>query len=136
MRRLVFGGVGLWMILSGCSAAVHGGGPRPPAEPTSPTGSVVLYVKNDHAEDVRVYLIRGSTEIPVGAVRAFNARRFVIPPAQLGMDGTLQVVARALASKEVASPAPLDVEPGAEVVFWVEDNLKYSRLLPGVFRSH
>ncbi len=94
----------------------------------------MLYVRNNHFEDVRIYLVRGSSAIQLGSVRSLTTRRFVIAPAQLGSSGTLRVVARALASGAVAAPEPLDIDPGAEAFFRVEDNLTYSRLLPGTFR--
>jgi len=99
-----------------------------------PAGSVVLYVSNDHAEDVRLYLLRGSTQIPIGSVGSNSARRFVIPPAQVGSSGLLELVAQALGSRAIAAPEALDIQPGVEVEFHIENNLKYSRLVPRLYR--
>jgi len=90
--------------------------------------------QRNHAEDVRLYLLRGSTQIPIGSVGSFGARRFVIPPSQVGSSGVLQLVAQTLGSRTIAAPEALDIEPGAEVEFRIESNLKYSRLVPRVYR--
>lgn len=53
----------------------------------------------------------------------------------LGSSGELRLVAQALASRAVAAPEALDIQPGAEVEFQIENNLKYSRLLPRLYRT-
>lgn len=121
------------LSLSGCSAVGYGS-KLGRATGGAPAGSVTLHVSNDHAEDVRVYLLRGSTRIPVGTVGSFSVRRFVIPSAQVGSSGVLQLIAEALASRAMAAPEALDIEPGDEVDFQVENNLKFSRLMIRVYR--
>ena len=111
MKRPRVGDLVLCAVLTGCSAAGYGSHGPPASRDVASTGSVVLYVKNDHAEDIRVFLLRGSTQIPVGSVQSLNSRRFVIPPAQVGTSGTLGVIARALGPAESRDPWPSTSSP-------------------------
>jgi hypothetical protein len=129
------GCLALCLSLSACSAASYQANTRQPVEAPVPAGAVVLFVTNGNAEDVRLYLLRGSTQIPIGSVGSFSARRFVIPAVQVGSGGELRLIAQALASRAVAAPEALDIEPGAEVEFKIETNLTYSRLVPRVLRE-
>jgi len=133
-ERLTVGCLALCLSLSACSAVGYRLDARRSVGEMSPKGSVVVLVSNDHAEDVRLYLLRGSTQIPIGSVGSYSARRFVIPPAQVGSSGELQLIAQALGSRAIAAPEALDIEPGAEVEFHIENNLKYSRLVPRIYR--
>lgn len=72
--------------------------------------------------------------MPIGSVGRFSGRRFVIPPAQVGSSGVLELIAQTLASRAIAAPEALDIQPGAEVEFRIETNLKYSRLVPRIYR--
>ncbi|MBI2401973.1 MAG: hypothetical protein HYV20_04410, partial [Gemmatimonadetes bacterium] len=58
----------------------------------------------------------------------------VIPAAQVGTSGVLELVAQALASRAIAAPEALDIQPGAEVEFRIENVLSYSRLVPRIYR--
>ena len=131
---LIVGCLALCLSLSACSAVGYRVDTRRSAWDMGPKGSVVVYVSNDHAEDVRLYVLRGSTQIPIGSVGSNSARRFVIPPAQVGSSGLLELVAQALGSRAVAAPEALDIQPGVEVEFHIENNLKYSRLVPRIYR--
>ena len=124
----------LCVSLSACSTVGYRMDTARSVGEMGPAGSVVVFVSNDYTEDVRVFLLRGSTPIPIGSVGSFSARRFVIPPAQVGSSGELQLVAQALASQAIAAPEALDIQPGAEVEFHIESNLKYSRLVPRIYR--
>ncbi len=134
----LFGTIGCAALCAGlnaCSVAGYRSDTRRSVAPGRvPIGAVVLYVSNNHDEDVRVYLLRGSTQIPIGSVGSFSARRFVIPPAQVGSSGVLELVAQAFASRAIAAPLALDIQPGAEVEFHIENVLNYSRLVPRIYR--
>lgn len=134
-RRLIIGCTALCLSLGACGVA--GRGPsahRSGAAGVAPRGGIAVYVTNDHDEDVRVILLRGSTQIPIGTVGSFSARRLVISPAELGSSGTLTLVAEALVSRATAAPQALDITPGTEVEFRIETSLAYSTLLPRIHR--
>lgn len=134
-RLLTVGCAALCVGLSACSAAGYQAGARQAVNADAvPIGAVVVWVSNNHDVDVRVFLLRGSTRIPIGSVGSFSARRFVIPPAQVGSSGVLQLVAEAFASRATAAPEALDIEAGAEVEFHIENFLQYSRLVPRIYR--
>lgn len=129
------GCVALGLGLNACSAAGYRSDAHRSVVPHAvPIGAVIVYVSNNHDKDVRVYLLRGSTQIPIGSVGSFSARRFVIPAAQVGTSGVLELVAQALASRAIAAPEALDIQPGAEVEFRIENVLSYSRLVPRIYR--
>lgn len=133
-ERLIVGCLAVCLSLTACSAVGYRVDTGPSERETGPRGSVVVFVSNDYGEDVRVFVVRGTTRIPIGSVGSYSARRFVIPPAQVGSSGVLELVAQSLASRAIAAPEALDLQSGAEVEFHIENVLSYSRLVPRIYR--
>ena len=134
-RRLTIAWTALTLSLDACSVA--GRGPymrQSEAAGVVPKGGIAVYVTNDHDEDVRVFVLRGTIRIPIGTVGNFSARRLVVSPAELGSSGTLILAAQAFGSQRIAAPQALDITPGTEVEFRIGSRLAYTTLVPRTHR--
>lgn len=83
----------LWACTS--SSQLWAGGPGDAPTP----GGAILTVENQHVQDMRVYLIRGSTPIALGSVGTLERRTFAIPNSVLGNSGSIRLMADPLGSR-------------------------------------
>jgi len=88
--------------------------------------SVRLRVTNDHLEDVRVYLVRGSTRVPLGSVGSLDARSFSLSPAVLGTSPVVCLVVESLGSHTTLTTMPVDVRPGQIVDARLANRLRFA----------
>lgn len=102
-------------------------GAHKPLDRPTPGGALVT-VQNQNVLDVRVYLIRGSTPIPLGSVGTLERRTFVIPSSQLGHSGSLRLMADPLGSTQTFVSDWISAVPGDLVEWRLEPNLKLSRV--------
>ena len=89
---------------------------------------VGLRVINDHAEDVRVYLIRGSSRVPVGSVASFTSRTFKLSAAVLGPVPTVCLSVEALGSHRTLTTVPVDVSLGQTVEARLGNRLRFANV--------
>lgn len=89
-------------------------------------GGILLTVENQHPQDIRVYLIRGETPIPLGSVRTLERRAFAVSTAILGHGGTVRLMADPLGSTQRYASVPIPAAPGDRVEWRLESNLKLS----------
>jgi len=94
----------------------------------APSQGVTLYVVNRNIEDVRVYLLRGSTPVPVGTVGAMQSRSFRVSRAEMGSSRVLRLSVVATPSRARIAMIPVDVEPGQTVEAWIGTNLRHSNI--------
>jgi len=95
----------------------------------SPTpGGALITVENHHVLDMRVYLIRGSTPIPLGSVGTLERRTFVVPSSEFGHNGAVRLMADPLGSTQTFTSELVSAVPGDHVQWTLESNLKLSRL--------
>jgi hypothetical protein len=88
--------------------------------------NVGLRVINDHAEDVRVYLIRGSTRVPVGSVGSFTSRTFKLSAAVLGPLPMVCLAVEAVGSHRNLTTIPVDVSLGQMVEARLGNRLRFA----------
>lgn len=100
------------------------GADRPLDSPTP--GGALVTVENRHVLDMRVYLIRGSTPIPLGSVSTLERRTFVVPSSLLGHSGTLRLMADPLGSTATFTSDWIPAAPGDWVEWKLEPNLRLS----------
>jgi hypothetical protein len=99
-------------LLSGCV-------PPAASDPyrVAPSGaeSLMVEVYNDHVMDMRVYLVRGGTPIPLGSVGSAERRVFRISSAELGHTGYIRLMADPLGSRETYTSDVIQVVAGQRV---------------------
>lgn len=116
----------LYLLLSAVSACAPKAAPDP-FRPV-PAGSVGITVEvvDDHVQDMRVYLVRGSTPIPLGSVGSGERRVFRVSPAELGQSGAIRLMADPLGSQDRFVTEPIQVAPGQRVIWRLAHRLSLS----------
>ena len=84
-----------------------------PSDATAGSRGIVLHVRNNHALDMRVYLVREGLRVLLGSVGSLGERRFRVPIEYVGLQGQFQLEADPLGSvpgyrSELISTAPGD----------------------------
>lgn len=97
----------------------------PSSDVATPRG-ILLTVENQHPQDIRVYLIRGETPIPLGSVRTLERRTFAVSTAILGHSGAVRLIADPLGSTQRHASVPIPAAAGDRVEWRLESNLKLS----------
>ena len=113
------------LLLSGCAAnsAYLGSG-----HIDSRALGLTLSVVNRNVEDVRVYIIKETTTMPIGTVGSMNSRSFKIPHARLGTSRVLRLAVVASPSHAQYTMTPLEFEPGQTVEARIGTFLQHSLL--------
>jgi hypothetical protein len=83
-------------------------------------------VENQHLQEMRVYLIRGSTPIALGSVGTMERRTFTLPTALLGHGGVLRLMADPLGSRATFTSDWIPAAPGDHVRWTLAPSLKLS----------
>ncbi len=112
-------------IVTGCAATTGFGDP---GFDVAASQGVTLSVVNRNFEDVRVYLLRGSTQVPVGTVAGMQSRSFRISRAEIGSSRVLHLSVVATPSRDRIAMIPVDVEPGQRLEAWIAANLRHSNI--------
>jgi len=89
---------------------------------------LTLSVVNRNIEDVRVYILRETTTMPIGTVRAMNSRAFKIPKARLGCSSVLRLAVVTTPSHSRHNLAPLEYNLGQTVEARIGTFLNNSQL--------
>jgi hypothetical protein len=112
-------------LLAGSACA-----PRAAHDPFRPTptgsGGITVEVVDDHVLDMRVYLVRGVTPIPLGSVGSGERRVFRVSAAELGQSGAIQLMADPLGSQDRFVTEPIQVAPGQRVAWRLAHRLSLS----------
>jgi len=87
---------------------------------------VTVEVSDDHVLDMRVYLIRGVTPVPLGSVGSGERRVFHVSAAELGQSGEIRLMADPLGSQDRFVTEPISVSPGQRVVWRLAHRLSLS----------
>lgn len=124
-------------LLGGCarsSAFDHSAFVNDPTMLESRDGGITLSVVNRNFEDVRVYMLRGTSQMYVGTVGGLQTRYIRIPTARIGSSNVLSLAMVTVPSRARISMIPLNVEPGqiveARVGTHVQNSSVYIRV-PG-----
>lgn len=83
-------------------------------------------MENRHVQDMRVYLIRGYTPIPLGSVGTLERRTFTLPTSMIGHGGTIQLMADPLGSRRTYTSDPIHAVPGDHVRWTLAPSLALS----------
>jgi hypothetical protein len=113
------------LSLSGCSAKSAYQGP---GYIESRGMGLTLSVVNRNVEDVRVYVLRETTSMAIGTVRAMGSRSFKISKTRLGCSNVLRLAVVAKPSHTQFNPTPLEYEIGQAVEAHIGTFLRHSRL--------
>ena len=92
----------------------------------APRGAL-LTVENQHVQDMRVYLVRGSTPIALGSVSTMERRTFTIPTSVLGNSGSIRLMADPLGSRGTFTSDFIPANPGDHVRWTLAPSLALSR---------
>ena len=92
-----------------------------------PPGGVLVSVENHHVLDVRIYVVRGTTLIPLGTVGTLERRTFALPSGLAGGFGTLRLAADPVGSAEMHGSPEIAADVGDHVEWRLEANLRMSR---------
>ena len=95
----------------------------------SNTGLTRVTVENRNPQDVRVYLVRGSTRIHLGPVGSLESRTFELPGSMIGGRGFLQLEVLTLASRQRYATDPIPIGRGKNLQWQIESNLALSSIL-------
>lgn len=82
---------------------------------TQAPGGLLVTVANQHPSDMRVYLVRGSSEMPLGSLGTLERRTFVLPTAVVGHAGTIRLMADPLGARQVIVSPLIAAGPGDHV---------------------
>lgn len=107
-----------FVVLSGCATGGSSGLPR------STRRGVDLTVENDHAMDIRIFVLRGSSAIPLGTLVTLERRTFHIDPALLGKSGVLRLAADPVGSRLRIELMPVQVHQGQSLECTLAHDLK------------
>lgn len=97
-----------------------------PGDAPAPRGAL-LTVENQHVQDMRVYLIRGSTPIALGSVGTMERRTFALPTAVLGNSGSIRLMADPLGSRGTFTSDYIPAIAGDHVRWTLAPSLALSR---------
>lgn len=111
--------------LTGCAAT---SAYTSPGDFERSSSDLTLAVVNRNYEDVRLYLSRESSAIPIGTVRAFGSRSFKIPKNWVGCSNVLRLAVVTTISNTQVDLIPIDFEQGQTVEAWIGTFLQNSRL--------
>lgn len=99
-----------------------------PAAPTAPEG-LKVHVVNDYTLDARIYLVRGTTRIPLGTVGSAERRTFRISTAELGHRGDVRLLADPVGEAVPYATDVIQVAPGQRVEWRLAHALNYSSVV-------
>lgn len=116
-NRTLGGSLVLLSLLFGsaCAAGPRADGSTPPGGDAS--AALTLEVENGFFYDVRVYLVRGSSPIPLGVVGSATTRRFRLDRARLGTSGRLRLLADPFGGSPAFLADPVEL-PAEGVLVW------------------
>jgi len=100
--------------------------PDPFRPPPANAEGLTVEVADDHVLDMRVYLVRGVTPIPLGAVGSGEHRVFHVSAAELGQSGEIRLMADPLGSQDRFVTEPIQISPGQRVVWRLAHRLSLS----------
>ena len=93
----------------------------------APPGGVLITVENQHVQDMRVYLLRGTASISLGSVRTLERRTFVLSSALVGHGGTVRLIADPLGSQQTFTSETIPAALGDHVTWSLAPSLRLSR---------
>jgi len=108
---------------AGCASPAT---PSPFRPPPANAEGLTVEVSDDHVLDMRVYLVRGVTPIPLGSVGSGEHRVFHVSAAELGQSGEIRLMADPLGSQDRFVTEPIGVSPGQRVVWRLAHRLSLS----------
>jgi len=117
-------------LLAAALVAVGSAGAcAPMAQARGPNGigqeQTALIVENNNWQDMALYLLRSGTKVRIGSVPSFSKARIPLSGALIGA-GEIQLLADPIGSNRRFVTEPINVQPGQQVLFRLENNLAVS----------
>ena len=92
---------------------------------SAPRGALVT-VTNQNPQDVRVYVVRGGSRIPLGSLGTGERRSFPVPSSVLGASGGFRLQADPLGGSDAFTSDWIPATTGDHVEWTVAHRLKFS----------
>jgi hypothetical protein len=87
--------------------------------------NTTLIVENNNWADMTVYVVISGFRARVGSVASFSQARFVLSEALIGA-GAIRLLADPIGSNQAFISDPIHVNPGQQVRFRLENNVRLS----------
>ena len=117
------------LLAAALVAVALAGACAPMAQARGPNGigqeQTALIVENNNWQDMALYLLRSGTKVRIGSVPSFSKARIPLSGALIGA-GEIQLLADPIGSNRRFVTEPINVQPGQQVLFRLENNLAVS----------
>jgi hypothetical protein len=117
------------LLAAALVAVAPAGACAPMAQARGPNGigqeQTALIVENNNWQDMALYLLRSGTKVRIGSVPSFSKARIPLSGALIGA-GEIQLLADPIGSNRRFVTEPINVQPGQQVLFRLENNLAVS----------
>jgi hypothetical protein len=117
------------LLAAALVAVASAGACAPMAQARGPNGigqeQTALIVENNNWQDMALYLLRSGTKVRIGSVPSFSKARIPLSGALIGA-GEIQLLADPIGSNRRFVTEPINVQPGQQVLFRLENNLAVS----------
>ena len=117
------------LLAAALVAVASAGACAPMAQARGPGGigqeQTALIVENNNWQDMALYLLRSGTKVRIGSVPSFSKARIPLSGALIGA-GEIQLLADPIGSNRRFVTEPINVQPGQQVLFRLENNLAVS----------
>ena len=117
------------LLAAALVAVASAGACAPMAQARGPDGvgqeQTALIVENNNWQDMALYLLRSGTKVRIGSVPSFSKARIPLSGALIGA-GEIQLLADPIGSNRRFVTEPINVQPGQQVLFRLENNLAVS----------
>ena len=90
------------------------------------SGRTTVVVENNNWQDMTLYVLRNGVRARLGSVPALSQARFVLSPTHIAGTGEVRILADPLGSSQKWTSQPINVSPGSEVRFRLENNVQLS----------
>lgn len=107
------------------ACAPGGGTPAYAPEMGGPERTTVR-VENNNWSNMTVYLLRGTTRYRLGMVTSMTSRVFRVPPSLMGGVSDVRLMVDPLGSHQTFTTPNIQVNPGEEIEFNVQNHLAIS----------
>lgn len=116
---------GMMMVAGACAPAAGTTAYAPGLDGVGPEETTVR-VENNNWDNMTVYVVRGSARHRLGMVTSMNAETFRIPAAFMSGTEAVRLVADPIGSSNTYVTPSVQVKPGEQIEFDIENHLAIS----------
>lgn len=114
------------VVLAGACAPSTGSTAYAPELDGAGPEETTVRVENNNWDNMTVYVVRGSTRHRLGMVTSMNTEMFRIPPAFMSGTEAVRLVADPIGSPNTYVTPSVQVSPGEQIEFDIENHLAIS----------